>query len=1332
MKEEYTAMNTRIPRTTLLARLLLTLGCTTTGLVSTAQADVQGLDLPVPVAQEPIGRSTGLPPNVVFMMDDSASMCRQFIPDNLKGQIESVSNPPRPFSGNNDGESSPPWYGIQCGQQGWFTAHPYGHLYQGRLWFDSNLYYPINTIAFKPYKDYPARATGEPAPAAGKDVPRIEMNDRQFMTDAKFVDWEPGNTWGAARSLLPVQMAQRIRNHASDDYIGKKSVGPLPPLLILRHNEQNIKNAFGGQDNARQAYNYFVIEFLVHNGNYRYDHTEVRAIGADGNWDLTHPLSQEYGNNKAWPDNKEFVFIDKNGKELRRIKPRELFINYRNFLRWYNSRAELAKTAVIEAFATRDEKLRAGFSTIGKGVSGHPTTSPTTATNGLRFRIPVGNDDGLFRGKNRTEFFNQVLNFPQSGETPLRRGLHELGQYYSDYTSADSPYKGRKSFSCRQNLAIIASDGYYNDHTSGWGDWDSTRSSIRHEGMNGEIFQYSPYAPYQDGAGVKYEDTMADIAMYYWLNDLVPDSAGNIGTNNVPATGNDPAFWQHMRTYSIAFGAAGSLDETSPAPGLPGSSANKWPKPVRNAASASDDLWHAAVNGRGGYYSVDDSFGLSEALKKILAEANPGSGPGSTSAANNYLFLDRESGNVLQFSSTYNASSLSSNLVACPLKLGCKAGGVSWSAGARLNELLQGNLGRERTIVFNPGSGSQLLSFQWGNLSAAQQQALAGGNEELGKDTVRYLRGDTSLDGQTITNPDTDDPMSKRWRVRADLGGTGRNVLGMVVHGTPTFIGAPEDIRTELNSTLSGYGDFKNDNKNRPGVLYVAANDGMVHAFITERKTVPVTAGGITTTATFEQGDELFAFIPAAAINKNMRDFTRPPFEHTQHYLLDGELNYSEVKLGGEWKTVLVGSMGTAGVPPNATPAVFALDVTNPGNPKLLWEVTAPAMGQTMGRPVIAPMADGKWSVFIGSGPNQSETRSHSAILQIDLETGIVTTLQSGEMASVNNGGILGLHVVDADHDNYADTIYAGDLGGNLWKVTNIDGKAAGGVQYVKLFQANKGITAAPTSTLDKKGVRWLYFGTGRALTDDDLVDTSSQHVWYGIQDNDELVKEDELVTRNYDVIKDFKRDPSDSDGTDAVVMRYAVAGDMDGKKGWRVPLNQSSDAEYPGYMVLQSRIRNGFVVGQMNFSAVNEPSCEGLTSTSRLMVLDPFTGAVSPDNPNGGNIDVNDDEKVDEKDLYSGSSSLGGGGAGGTGPLPIVGLGFGTGELSGSILIVQEQRTKPGSGSSTTGDPKDEIESTRSCALDANGVRVCLPPNPTGKPPSTHTWSELRYDDAP
>ena len=137
-------------------------------------------------------------------------------------------------------------------------------------------------------------------------------------------------------------------------------------------------------------------------------------------------------------------------------------------------------------------------------------------------------------------------------------------------------------------------------------------------------------------------------------------------------------------------------------------------------------------------------------------------------------------------------------------------------------------------------------------------------------------------------------------------------------------------------------------------------------------------------------------------------------------------------------------------------------------------------------------------------------------------------------------------------------------------------------------------------------------------------------------------------------------------------------------------------------------------------------------------MVIDPFTGSVSSDGSSSykTNIDVNDDGKVDENDMFHGSSSLGGdsGGAGGgnTGGLPIVGLGFGKGETSGSILIVQEQRTKNGSGngSGSGSGTNDEIESTRSCAIDSEGVRVCMPPLPEGAPPTTHSWMELRHDD--
>ena len=1379
-------MHTHTPRLSVLARLLLTLGCTATGLVSTAHAEVQGLDLPVPVAQEPIGRSTGLAPNVLFIVDDSHSMDYSYMPESLTR--DDRLRKPTAFHG------SKAFAGT--------TQNVNGHFFGGRMWYDSNTDFPVNLIRFDPNKDYLPWPTGEPRPSPNADFPRVQDSAKDLLDSPRGLPDSPGET-RRTRLWLHDEVVY-YKNTKDKKYFGEKyrsdpegndgyngytvrwwvnhhrsmtdlrdtkdfhnpstglhTSGVLPPLYIMRVNEQFIKSKYGGTDDPSDETQYFKITFAL-NKQYGYWKTEISGVKYDPQ-NPNDPLNdvhedswitRNFGKSKAWPDKQDFVFLDKDGNVTRRISPRDLFQNYWNFLFYHNSRQALARGALLETIAERGEDLRAGYTTL------HPTMSkdsnklgdclvnpppnktpcdisPSTTPLPILHRIPVNTDDGLLTRANRSTLTQQIMNSRvNSGVqviTALRTALHTAGQYFSDTTSSDSPYKGKKTLSCRQNLALLLTDGaYFKEQPKNWGDVDGKSGETIVSANGLRHYKYEPAAPFRDGAGKAYSNTLADVAMYYWNRDLVPDNNTEAGKNDVPITGNDPAFWQHMRTYAISFGEGQVLSSGIP-PGMPGAERAFWTNHNNGTIQGvMEDLWHATVNGRGQYFTANDSDQLSHALKTILGEANSGSGPGSTAAASAYLFDDADSDDILQFSATYSASSLSSTLQACKLGTVCSDDNAAWDVSKRLaisGTGKDGVPGSARNIFVN--NGAQMLPFEWDNLAASQKWALANGKEALGKETVRYLRGDTTLDNQTIADPDTVDPSEQKWRTRAELAGGSRNVLGMIVHGTPTFIGAPEEIRTELSSTLTDYKAFQETNKDRPAILYVAANDGMVHAIITERRALTVIADGKGTTRTYEPGDELFAFIPAAAVNKNMRDFTRPPFEINQRYLLDGELNYSEVKLGDKWKTVLVGSMGAAGGADSADPAVFALDVTDPTQPKLLWEVTSAEMGQTMGRPVIAPVGENKWSVFIGSGPNQSKTKSKSAILQIDLETGGVITLQSTEMAAANKAGILGLHVVDTDHDNYADTVYAGDLAGNLWKVSNLHADATGGPQYAKLFHAPRPISAPPTSTVDKSGARWLFFGTGRALTDADLVDTKSIDTWYGIQDVNGEVRESELLTRNYSVVQTPRTAGAPSE--DAVIMNYAVNGDMDGKKGWQIPLNQSADAATPAYMVLQNRIRNGLLVGQMNFSMNPEPSCEGMNIQSRLMVLDPFTGAVSPDSASLGNIDFNDDGDVNAQDLFGGTTGGHQPGGSATGAVPIVGLGFGRGELSGSILIVQQQHMKIGSSGgsgNTSASAKKGDEYTRTCALDANGKRVCMPPDPEGKPPSAHTWTELRYDD--
>src|SRR5690606_41364897 len=97
----------------------------------------------------------------------------------------------------------------------------------------------------------------------------------------------------------------------------------------------------------------------------------------------------------------------------------------------------------------------------------------------------------------------------------------------------------------------------------------------------------------------------------------------------------------------------------------------------------------------------------------------------------------------------------------------------------------------------------------------------------------------------------------------------------------------------------------------------------------------------------------------------------------------DGDLNAADVRHGETGKTIRVGTRGRGGK------TIFALDVTVPDNPKLLWEKTGSdsqvgsLLGNALGRPIIAKVADGDWRVFLGNGPNSSSDASALIMLEI-------------------------------------------------------------------------------------------------------------------------------------------------------------------------------------------------------------------------------------------------------------------------------------------------------------------------------------------------------------
>jgi type IV pilus assembly protein PilY1 len=134
----------------------------------------------------------------------------------------------------------------------------------------------------------------------------------------------------------------------------------------------------------------------------------------------------------------------------------------------------------------------------------------------------------------------------------------------------------------------------------------------------------------------------------------------------------------------------------------------------------------------------------------------------------------------------------------------------------------------------------------------------------------------------------------------------------------------------------------------------------------------------------------------------------------------------------------------------------YALDVTNPtgfteANAAniLLWEFDETDMGFAFNRPPIyretnqakqiVKLANGKWAAIVGNGYNSVDGKAVLYILFI--QDGMDGTWSSGDyvkiVADATTGTVNGLSTpvpFDSNADSFADTVYAGDLKGRVWK----------------------------------------------------------------------------------------------------------------------------------------------------------------------------------------------------------------------------------------------------------------------------------------------------------
>lgn len=719
--------------------------------------------------------------------------------------------------------------------------------------------------------------------------------------------------------------------------------------------------------------------------------------------------------------------------------------NFANWFQYHRSRILIARGASGEAFARLHSKSRVGFGAIN---------TPGTIISRV-------SDD--FGSENKTSFLNSLYahRIPTSS-TPLRRAVDQVGQYFKVAT-ANGPWQTSygigdvsAQLSCRQNYNILMTDGYWNGagaDSSRAGDFDASPApTVIGPTINSVItsYTYTPSHPFSDPTA----GTLADIGFYYWSRDLRPDWSAS--KKNVPVTSEDPAFWPHLVQFTVGFGVSGSLNPASSLPGL-SLGTSIWPA-ASDSINQIDDLWHTALNSHGKHFSAKDPAEFSRSLESALGAISARAGEAATMAKSSNSV---RSGASIFFSS-YRTDDWSGQLQ------------------QKILDPTTGKIATDQSLAWSatvPTTGRKVFTwanskgavFSYANLDIDDQHIFTAAAALYSSVSA------TQLADYIAGGPDLD-----QFRHR-------NNPLGDFVNSAPQFLKEGED-EAYLFLPLAGavakssYSAYLTAKKSRSSMVYIGANDGMLHAF------------------NGETGVEAFAYIPKTVVG-NLPALASKSYTH--RFYVDGTPTLGDAYIHDSWRTVLVGTTGAGGR------SVFALDVSNPASyaaSNVMWEVNASTdseIGFTIGKAQIGRMPNGDWVAVFGNG---YESASNKAMLVIvNLANGVVSKIDTGIGSVAAPNGLASPRLVIGS-DATIKSAYAGDLQGNLWKFNfSSDGNS---VAYsgTPLFKASYGGIVQPITVQSEiiehpNGGVMVLFGTGKIFEDGDATDMARQSL-YGIWDN--------------------------------------------------------------------------------------------------------------------------------------------------------------------------------------------------------------------------------------
>lgn len=779
--------------------------------------------------------------------------------------------------------------------------------------------------------------------------------------------------------------------------------------------------------------------------------------------------------------------------------------NFANWFAYYRHRILMMKTSTGIAFGPIDGRYRVGFITINPGT-------PVDAAQYLKI------DD--FTAAQKASWYTTLYAQDPGGGTPLPTALSRVGRYFAGKHDGinrgmdDDPVQ----YSCQQNFALLTTDGFWSgfdgksikDTSTGSGDSIGNQDNVLNCSATDprsvcrgvwDGYTTPPAkapAPNDDTSTV---GTLADVALYYYNTDLRGNgSIGALGKDvsidNVPTSDKDKAFWQHMTTFGLGmaeglmnwrkdYESASEGDFFKIKTGQTGCSWDpscRWPVPGSRRPENLDDLWHAAVNGRGLFFYARDTLAVQQGLQDALTNLNQRNAAGTAAATStpnitpSDRFIFKTSYTTILWDGQITAQQIDPNT-------GAVLPTVVWTAQGTLQGMVGPSSDKRTIYTFTPDTSTRLKNFLYANLTdqekkffdnqcaALSQCASLDPTTQVpaansGQNLVNFLRGQTQFE--------------------ATLYRDRQFALGDTINATPLFIGKPRLAFVDKVAPTYAQWAARSAIQNRTPALYVGANDGMLHAF------------------NANTGQELWAYVPRMLM-PNLFRLAESAYATNHVFYVDGAPATMDIFANGDWHTILVGGLNSGGR------GYYALDVTDPLAPQALWEfcsdaslcpVSDPNLGLTYGNPVITKRAsDGRWVVLLTSGYNNvnpGDGVGHLYVLDAFtgqlLQTPAATT-GVGSTTSPSGLGKINVWVDNFTSDNTALAAYGGDLQGNIFKFDlNVSP-----VTVTKIAQALDGTNRAqPITTKPELGLvlntyKVLFVGTGRYLGVSDLTDPATQ-----------------------------------------------------------------------------------------------------------------------------------------------------------------------------------------------------------------------------------------------